>query len=236
MFSSGLASAMSRLNLLGHHKAQPIDSNSRTSLDISASTIQFSPPEPVFIDHPYGRAGNPYRASESHFFLARRIPISLENGELRPPPRPKRAFSDTHPVKLRKAPKRNRKPGIDPAKWAEISISAADLVNQFGKENVRFYPSASYFSEGSSEEEEDNENKIKVPSRGTPSKGKATIVPQEDWSFLSITASPQLGARGGRREVDLSIVRSSMAGSMASLSKWPLPPHYEKFEAISPKR
>lgn len=233
MFSSGLASAMSRLNLLGHHKPLPIDLSPRTSLEISDSTIQFSPPRPIFIDHPYGRTSGQDGMSESRFFNAKRS--SIDCNQLCPPPRPKRAFSDTYPAKLRKPPKKSGKAGIDPAKWAEISISAADLVNQFGRENVLCYPSPIHFSDSSSEEE-DQESKIKVPGKGIRPKEAPVFVSPEEWSFLGIPPSSPLGDRGGPREVDLSIIRSSMAGSMASLSKWPLPPHYEKFEANSPRR
>jgi hypothetical protein len=112
-------------------------------------------------------------------------------------------------------------PGIDPAKWAEISISASDLVRDYGRENVIFGAALECPSDDSLEE-------------GYKS-GDFSFFEMED-GCGPLQCSPYTRGnipRSKSHEVDLSATVSSTAGSMTSLSKWPLPPHYEKFELTS---
>lgn len=131
---------------------------------------------------------------------------SLDPDSLSPPPRPKR-FSfmsgDSRIMQKSKA-KGDHSNSIDPAKWAEISISAAELVSHFGRENVIF---ASALPESS--HEDFVEEGMKSDS------GEDECVP---------LYSP---LQNREHETDFSITTSS--GSMTSLSKWPLPPQYERF-------
>jgi hypothetical protein len=144
----------------------------------------------------------------------------LDINSLSPPPRPRRTpINPTNPrVRCKANSRAPGSPGIDPAKWAEISISAADLVRQYGRENVIFGAAL----ECRSDEEE-------------PGLGELSFFEKEDecgpLQSSSYTGGKILQSKS--HEVDLSVTTSSMAGSMTSLSKWPLPPHYEKFEPTS---
>jgi hypothetical protein len=169
---------------------------------------------PLLRDHPFATP-DCTRGSQS---FSRSLDINI----LSPPPRLKRASIDaTNPLVPRKANTQvHGLPGIDPAKWAEISISAADLVREYGRENVRFGAALECPPEDLLKEEKN---------------GDLSFFEMED-ECGPLQSSPHTVGwipRSKSHEVDLSARVSSMAGSMTSLSKWPLPPHYEKFELTS---
>ena len=144
---------------------------------------------------------------------------SIDLNTLSPPPRPKHAsfvLRRSNTVYKTKA-KEYHSPNIDPAKWAEISISAADLVSHFGRENVLF--ASASLTDSQSDEESVEEMMIT---------GDSSFFERDD-ECGSLHSSPLVEKTG----VDPSITASSMVGSMTSLSKWPLPPLYEKFEPHS---
>lgn len=167
---------------------------------------------PVLHDHPFDTQQFT-RGSQS-------FSRPLDINSLPPPPRPKRAsINPTNPPLTPKANPRVRSlPGIDPAKWAEISISAADLVRQYGHENVIFTAALECRSDDSLEKE--------------LGLGELSFFEMEDACGPLQSSSCTGGKifRSKSHEVELSVTTSSMPGSMTSLSKWPLPPHYEKFE------
>jgi hypothetical protein len=225
-------------NILKTVSIQSLDLNSPAS---ETSAIPYSPysdlPELTFASTSESRSLNTVRSS------------------LLPPPRPTRKprrikdpFKATKPKRyLWNSAKTPHDPplgtGIDPARWAEMSISAAELVQKYGKENVvfgatpqsqcadgdeSFIPFGSFedFGEESSEETDTEDEDVasplhvstSIPISSSPSPYKRSI--SQDQSFQSQSLS---------QELDFSLARNSRADSVTSFSKWPLPPTYDKF-------
>jgi len=167
---------------------------------------------PVLCDHPFG---SPQWTIRSQSFA--------EIDILPPPPRHRH-----EPIKRNNRPfscnvERGGRslPGIDPAKWAEISISASDLVRQYGRGNLVFGAAPKCPSDDSLEGEQEGLGDLSFfemelecgPLQSSPCAGNKILQSQS-------------------YEIGMSSMASSMVGSMTSLSKWPLPPHYEKFEPL----
>ncbi|KAG8759444.1 hypothetical protein FRC14_005924 [Serendipita sp. 396] len=149
-------------------------------------------------------------------------PSLPEGDNLMPPPRPKRKSVGSSLIKLRGSIRKRRpSPGIDPAKWAEISISAADLIRVYGRENVAFPPPI---------------NRVSIDSLDDDS-GMVIFAPgKESFIELSDDSSLNHSLYGGQHNMNGQMLEgssliSSLNASMASFSKWPLPPHYNHFES-----
>ncbi|KAG8832998.1 hypothetical protein FRC17_000191 [Serendipita sp. 399] len=146
---------------------------------------------------------------------------SSDGDNLQPPPRPNRKSISSTLAKFRGSIRRRRSsPGIDPAKWAEISISAADLIRNYGRENV-FFPHPTRISIDSLDED----SGVLV----TP--GEESFVDLSDESLLGHHPVDHGGFNANGRLLEGSSFVSSLNASMASFSKWPLPPHCNHFES-----
>lgn len=144
---------------------------------------------------------------------------SVDPATLSPPPRPKRtSFTPNNSMSLSRANAGSHRTTIDPAKWAEISISAADLVSQIGRENIVFESASPPHSDTDSLEEE-------IPT-------SSSLLERDDecGPLHGLHSSPYAGISISHGE-DSSAIVDSMVGSMTSLSKWPLPPNYQRFES-----
>ena len=159
-------------------------------IDVAPIVLLTTPP---IYDHPYATSA----------------PSTVSRG-LPPPPRPKRQSSQQR--------SRNPRRGhfIDPVKWAEISISAADLVSRFGEANVVFYPSAPSMSIST--------------ERDSFESDEARTVGDESLIELENECTPLKQTVDNKMDIEVS--RDSMAtASLISFSKWPLPPQCDRFLA-----
>jgi hypothetical protein len=156
---------------------------------------------PTIYDHPFGTSRS-------------RSPSTISRG-LSPPPRPKRQPSQGRS----RSP--SRRQFIDPAKWAEISISAAELVSRFGEGNVLFYPSAPSMSISTGRDSFETRS---------DSLDEARTVGDESFIELEDECTPL--RQTVDKDLDIEVSRDSMAtASMISFSKWPLPPQCDRFVA-----
>lgn len=175
-----------------------------TPADISLIDVEpiVLPSTPTIYDHPL---------ATSHS----RSPSTISRG-LSPPPRPKR-----QPSQQRRSRSPSQRHFIDPAKWAEISISAAELVSRFGEGNVLFYPSAPSMTMSTGRDSFETRS---------DSLDEARTVGDESFIELEDECTPL--RQTVDKDLDIEVSRDSMAtASMISFSKWPLPPQCDRFLA-----
>jgi hypothetical protein len=159
-------------------------------IDVAPIVLLRTPP---IYDHPY---------AISHF---RSPPPPIVSRGLSPPPRPRRQPSQQRST----SPRRGH--FIDPVKWAEISISAAELVSRFGEANVLFHPSAPPMSIST--------------GRDSFESDEARTVGDESFIELEDECTPLRQTAGKNLDIEVS------TASLISFSEWPLPPQCDRFLA-----
>lgn len=168
----------------------------------------------IMIEHPFSLPELTFSSSQKR---------SSDLSSLLPPPRAKRGPVSTLPrwsLLDKQAHTASTRTSIDPAKWVEISISAADLVRIYGRENVIIQNADEYPS--SDLEKEDVGTDVHAQESFMEMDDEVSSLP----SSLECKSVPHQALDVAGSSV---VTESSFVGSMASFSKWPLPPQCEQF-------